>query len=115
MLRETFEYDNIFAGNVMPVVTESVEVAESQTIAKYSIVELDASGKVVFPAGEIDVNKVYGITTEAIVTEAGENKPVVLFMTGEFNERKIVVPEGKTIAEYKPALRKLGIFLKTIV
>ena len=50
-----------------------------------------------------------------MVTGEGETKPIVLYMTGEFNENKIVVPEGKTLEDYKPVLRKLGIFLKPVV
>ena len=41
MLTETMSYDNIFAGNVMPVVTEAGTVAENQNIKALAIVELD--------------------------------------------------------------------------
>lgn len=115
MIQESFAYDNIFAGNVMPVVTETGTVAENQTIAQYAIVELNASNQVITPAEVIDPTKAYAIAAEAVSTGAGETKSVVLYMTGEFNEDKIVIPEGKTVADYKPVLRKLGIFLKTIV
>lgn len=115
MLTETMSYDNIFAGNVMPVVTEAGTVAENQNIKALAIVELDASGKVVAPGSTPDETKAYAIAAEAVVTREGETKPIVLYMTGEFNENKIVVPEGKTLEDYKPVLRKLGIFLKPVV
>lgn len=116
MIQETFVYENIFAGNVMPVVIETGTVAEKQEIQQFAIVELDANGFVVAPAGEeIDVNKAYAIAAEAVTTKAEETKKIVLYMTGEFNENKIVAPEGKTVSDYKVALRKLGIFLKPTV
>lgn len=114
MIQETFTYDNLFAGNVMPVVTEKATVAESQTIAQYAIIELNASNQVIAPTGTIDPSKAYAIAAEAVTTGVGETKLIVLYMTGEFNEAKIVVPAGKTLADYKVPLRKLGIFLKSV-
>lgn len=115
MKTETMTYDNIFAGNVMPVVTEAGTVAQNQTIEALAIVELDDNGNVVAPGETVDESKAYAIAAEAVATEVGETKPIVLYMTGEFNENKIVLPEGKTLANYKPTLRKIGIFLKPVV
>lgn len=115
MKTETMNYDNIFAGNVMAVVTEAGIVAENQNIQALAIVEIDASGNVIAPGEVVDGTKAYAIAAEEVVTGAGETIPIVLYMTGEFNESKIVVPEGKTLKDYKPVLRKLGIFLKPVV
>ncbi len=114
MIQETFAYNDFFAGNVMPVVTEKGTAAENQNIAQYALVELNASNQIIFPTGTIDVTKVYAIAAEGVTTGAGETKPITIYLTGEFNEAKIVIPVGKTIADYKIPLRKLGIFLKSV-
>lgn len=112
MLTESFVPENIFAGNVMPVVTETGTVPENQTIKKLAIVEKDSSGKIVVPSGTIDVSKAYALAAEEVVTGAGVTSPISLYMTGEFRASSIIVPIGKTVEDYKVPLRKLGIFIK---
>ncbi len=110
------EYENLFAGSVQPVVTESITVAASQELVLGQVVELDASGNAVAPSGEtIDPTKAYGIMAAPVTTEAAETKESVVFLTGEFNQDKIIIPDGEDLADYKLALRKLGIFLKLAV
>ncbi|WP_058953167.1 hypothetical protein [Clostridium tyrobutyricum] len=112
MITEEFSPENIFAGNVMPVVTEKAVAALNQNITKLSVVEKDAQGNIVIPSGaEIDPGKAYGIASEGVVT-TDETKNIVLYMTGEFKGTSIIVPEGKTIEDYRVPLRKLGIFTK---
>lgn len=109
---EIFVPENIFAGNVMPVVTDKGVVPESQIIKKLSIVEKDSTGKIIAPSGTIDPTKVYAIAAEEVITEAGKTKDIVMYMTGEFKTSSIVFPESKTVEDYRVPLRKLGIFLK---
>ena len=91
MVSEVFTPENIFAGNVMPVVTEAALVA---------------------PGDTIEPGNAYGIAAEEVTTGEGETKSIVLYMTGEFNASSIVFPDGKTVEDYRMPLRKLGIFLK---
>lgn len=113
MLLDEFSPEDIFAGNVMPVVTESAIAASNQNIPKLSIVEKNDEGNIVVPSGEtIDTLKAYGVASEEVVTSESETKPIILYMTGEFRGKNIVVPEGKTIEDYRVPLRKLGIFIK---
>ncbi|MBV4427175.1 hypothetical protein [Clostridium tyrobutyricum] len=112
MITEEFSPENIFAGNVMPVVTEKAVVALNQNVAKLSIVEKDAQGNIVIPSGEeINPENAYGIASEGVAT-TDETKNIVIYMTGEFKGTSIIVPEGKTIEDYRVSLRKLGIFIK---
>ncbi|MBA4510217.1 hypothetical protein H1057_19625 [Clostridium sporogenes] len=112
MVSEIFTPENIFAGNVMPVVTEAALVDVKQTIKKLSIVEKNPTGKIVAPGDTIEAGNAYGIAAEEVTTGEGETKSIVLYMTGEFNASSIVFPDGKTVEDYRTPLRKLGIFLK---
>lgn len=117
MLLSEFNHDNLFAGNgVQPPVTQPVTVAANQSLERGAVFELNSSGEAVVPTGApIDPSKVYGIMAETVVTDGAGTTESAAYMTGEFNERKIIVPEGVTLEDYRPSLRKLGIFLKSTV
>ncbi|CDX01293.1 Hypothetical protein DPCES_1406 [Desulfitobacterium hafniense] len=55
----------------------------------------------------------YAILAEDIVGST-DGAVGVLYMSGEFNEDALIVPEGETVASYKGDLRKIGIFLKSL-
>lgn len=112
-LLDSFTPDNLFAGNVQPVVTEVITVAADQNLVKGAVFELDLNGNAVVPTGApIEPSKVYGIMSETVITAVGETKPSVAYMTGEFNKNSLVFPDGTTVSDYKVPLRKIGIFLK---
>lgn len=112
--RRKYEPKNFFAGD-FPIVPESGTAAAD--IPEFTPVTMDADGKITPIAaakGSGDtattstVGEVIGITAEA----AEKDGPVVYYQTGEFFASAINLPEGVTLAELKPALRKLTIFLK---
>jgi len=47
-----------------------------------------------------------------ISTGTGETKPFPIYLAGEFVMAEVVVPDTKTAADYKDALRAKGIILK---
>jgi uncharacterized radical SAM superfamily protein len=95
---------NFFAGD-FPTVPETGTAGAK--IAEYTPVTKDESGKIVAITKDTLAN-VIGITAAA----AGNEEPVVYYMTGEFHADAINVPDGTTIEEIKDACRKISIFLK---
>lgn len=108
---EATSFDNLFAGSVVPVATCPIVVAPNQSLVVGAVIELNAEGNAVTPT---DANKVYGIMTETVVT-TDKPKLSVAYLSGEFNENKIVLPDGALKDDYKRSLRKISIFLKSVV
>ena len=108
--------ENFIAG-AFPIVTENGNVKEGATIRKFvPIIEgedgieeitaaaLPTTGENASP-GSLD--KLVGIAADD-----SDNGKVVYYLTGEFFGNALTLPEGVTTKDIKPALRKLGIFLK---
>lgn len=51
---------------------------------------------------------IYGITADS----ANTGEDAVIYLTGEFFAKGLVLPEGVTVADVEIALRDIGIFLK---
>jgi hypothetical protein len=112
---EEYTPKNIFSGNVMPVVTDTIILAASQSARELSVIYYDETKKEFFTQGAegqtADASKAYALST--IDVEAGEvSVEIPVYLTGEFNKSAVVLPEGKLIEDYILPLRKLGIFLK---
>lgn len=112
----TCEAKNFFAGD-FPTLTESGTAGEA--LAEHTPVTKDSDGKIVAVAAasgsgenatEATTGDVIGITA----AEAAEDEPVVYYMTGEFFEEALNMPEGVTVEDIKEPLRKLSIFLRTL-
>ena len=100
------EAKNFFAGDFQTL-------AESGTaggaLAEHMPVTEDADGKIVAVTAETAAN-VVGITAAA----AAADEPVVYYMTGEFFQEALSLPDGVTVEAIKGPLRKLSIFLRTL-
>ena len=101
-----YEPKNFFAGD-FPTLTESGtaggELAEHMPVAE------DAEGKIVAVTAETAAN-VVGITAAA----AAADEPVVYYMTGEFFQEALNLPNGVTVEDIKGPLRKMSIFLRKL-
>lgn len=108
--------ENFIAGS-FPMATDIGVVKEGATIRKLApIIEgengleeitaaaLPTTGENASP-GSLD--KLVGIAADD-----SDNGKVVYYLTGEFFGNALTLPEGVTTKDIKPALRKLGIFLK---
>jgi hypothetical protein len=119
--------DDFLAGDY-PIIRKAIEVTAGAVIGKRTTVKLvdgkispviyvaetEADGATVTPAKTAEENTLeglYGIAAEAADGGTG-GVTVVVYLTGEFFESAITLPENVTSAMVKPALRKLGIFLK---
>lgn len=96
--------DNFNAGGY-PVVTDSDTIKAGANIRKRAPLVKGENG--IEEAGAETLDKIIGIAAD--VPSGGE---VVYYLTGEYFADAIVLPDGVTVEALKPALRKLGIFLK---
>lgn len=103
----TCEPKNFFAGDFQTL-TES-GTAGSELAEHMPVVE-DEEGKIVAVTTETAAN-VMGITAAAAAA-AGE--PVVYYITGEFFQEALNLPNGVTVEDIKRPLRKMSIFLRKL-
>lgn len=96
--------DNFFAGSY-PVVKDYGEVKTGATVRKYAPIVQGATG--IEEAASTTLDKLIGIAADE--PSGGE---VIYYLTGEFFTEALTLPTGVTADALKPALRKLGIFLK---
>lgn len=106
--------ENFFAGD-FPVVTDFGAVKESATIRKHVPIVQGEEGieeltKEMISAGEEDGSGLDNLI--GISADESSNAEITYYLTGEFFAEGITLPEGVTVAELKPAFRKLGIFIK---
>lgn len=110
--------ENFIAGG-FPIVTEWGNVKEGATIRKFAPVidgengieeitaaTLPTTGENANP-GSLD--KIVGIAADD-----SSNGKVIYYLTGEFFANALTLPLGVTAKDIKPALRKIGIFLKEL-
>lgn len=69
----------------------------------------DEEGKIVAVTTETAAN-VMGITAAA----AAADEPVVYYITGEFFQEALNLPNGVTVEDIKRPLRKMSIFLRKL-
>ncbi|HBJ1646044.1 hypothetical protein EXM65_10475 [Clostridium botulinum] len=106
---------NIFSGNIMPVVTNSIKLAAAQVASELSVVYYDSTKKEYFTVEsetqKADASKAYGLSALDIASSDKEIE-IPVYLTGEFKKECIVIPKGKDLDELTIALRSKGIFLK---
>lgn len=112
----TFTPDNLFAGS-FPVVTDQVTIASGQNLKRGAVLgKITASGQYVLSdAGATDGSQTpVAILAEDVDASSGD-KEATVYLTGEFNARRITYGSGHTVATVKDALRQVGIFIKNTV
>ncbi|MFS0766045.1 head decoration protein [Peribacillus phoenicis] len=110
----SFEYDNLFAGGVQPVVTDSIIVKSGQSYVRGSVLAKGADGIAVLvdsASATASIKKPFGILTDD-VDATTENVPTTVYLTGEFNQEALVFGGTDTFNTHKGALRDIGIILK---
>lgn len=100
------EAKNFFAGD-FPTLTETGTAGGE--LAEHTPVTKDTDGKIVAVTTETAA-AVVGITA----AEAEADEPAVYYMTGEFFEEALNLPDGVTVESIKEPLRKMSIFLRTL-
>ena len=117
-MSEIFTPDKLFAGHVMPLVTEKGVVASGAgSVVRGTVMgRITASGKLVpVDSGSVDGSEVpYGIICDTVDATAAD-VPCALYMTGEFNEAALTFGGTDDADTHRVALRGLGIFLKPTI
>lgn len=114
---DNYEYDNLRAGGVQPVVTDGIVLAAGQAYVRGTVLGVvTASGE----ATEVDSAATDGSETPyAILQEdvdaTSESKPGAIYLTGEFNEHALVFGGSDTADDHRKKMREIGLFLKTNV
>lgn len=112
---KVLEFDNLLAGFQSDVVTESITVAAEQELSVGQVIALNATGEAIAMTGASTATEVYGIMADAVATAAGETRAAVIYKRGEFNSRKIILPDGSDAIAYKKALSNIGITLRNTI
>ena len=102
----TCEAKNFFAGDFQTLTETGTAGGE---LAEHTPVTEDSEGKIVAVTAETVAN-VVGITAAA----AAVDEPVVYYMTGEFFQEALNLPNGVTAEDIKEPFRKLSIFLRKL-
>ena len=107
LTRQTFSTapDYFIAGTNIGVTTTVKEAGE--TLAAHTPVLL-ADGKAAAVKSSSALTGLYGITADCAESGTG----AVMYLTGEFFAKGLVLPDGVTAADVEVALRSIGIFLK---
>jgi len=110
---DTFTPDNLFAGNVFPVVMDKGTITGASLTRGTVLGQVTTGGKLV----AVDSTKSDGSqTVYAILAEDADaseaDKVVPICLTGEFNEARLIFGGTDTAATHKSNARKVGIFFK---
>lgn len=116
-MSEIYTPDNLFAGHVMPKVTDYGTIASGQNLTRGAVLgRVTANGKLKL----VDKNatdgsqNVYAILAEDVDATAAD-KVAPVYLTGEFNENALILATGTTAADVKASARAVGIFIKSPV
>lgn len=117
-MAENFEYENLFVGSVYPVVTEKATIVSGAgSLARGTVLGLvTASGKlnIVNSTKSDGTQTVYAVLDEAVDATSAD-KVTSVYLTGEFNQAKLVFGGTDTYATHKVSARKIGLFFKPAI
>jgi hypothetical protein len=117
----SIEYDNLMAGGVSPVVAKGVMLKAGGVRVRGTVLgrvgEEDGIDIVdVVNSTKTDGSeKPYGILADVAVDATTEDQRASVYLTGEFNRDALIFGGTDTVATHEPAMREVGIFVKTTV
>ncbi len=114
---DNYEYDNLFAGGVQPVVTDAITLVSGQSYVRgtvLGVVTSSGEAKPVDSAVTDGAEIPYAILQEDVDATEGA-QPGAVYLTGEFNENALTFGGTDTADTHRKKLREIGLFLKTNV
>lgn len=110
------EYDNLIAGNNVPIVLKGVTVAADQGVLKkgsvLGIVTATGKGLLCMAASEDGSKEAKYVLADDV--DATEEVVVQCYQSGELNRGALIFDSTDTAEMHEDELRKNGIFLKDI-
>lgn len=110
-------YDKLFVSGAFPVVTDTLVISSGQNLTRGTVLGIVTTGG---EAVKVDSTAVDGsavayaiLAQDTDATLADVTAPV--YLTGEVNGDALIFGGTDTKATHKNALRKIGIFVKTVV
>ena len=114
-MAEIYTPDNLFAGNVAPVVADIATIVSGAGILTRGTVLglVTLSGKLtIVDSSKSDGTQLpYAVLAENVDATSAD-KDCGVYLTGEFNNDKLVFGGTDTAATHKVNARKIGIFFK---
>lgn len=114
----TFTPDNLIAGNQVPLLTKSIELAiGTETLKRGSVISVE--GKLanstttgVDPDIVTTYDSVDGILTDDVTLSESGKTYATIYISGEFNSSHMITGADTTVADFARELRTLGIYVK---
>lgn len=113
--KTSMEYDQLIVGT-FPVVMDKVTLLAGATYVRGSvlgIITASQKAKLVDKAQADGSQTAYAILAETVDATAAD-KVAPVYLSGEFNQDKLVFGGTDTAADHKAALRNLNIYLKQV-
>lgn len=114
---ESMTYDKLFVSGTFPVITDELIIKSGSNLVRGTVLGvITVGGKAVaVDSTAVDGSEVaYAILSQDTdATLADKVAPV--YLTGEYNGAALTFGGTDTKATHKSALRKIGIFIKTVV
>lgn len=121
---ETYEpqHDNLFAATqIMPIVADELMLQAGGGILKagtvLGLITADEEAVTVDSSASDGSEEPYAVLAEDTDTGAasGNAVPAPVYLTGEFNQARMIFGGSDTYETHKAAARKVGIFFKPVV
>jgi hypothetical protein len=112
----TYTPDNLIAGN-FPIITDTGTLVSGESVVRGEVLgKITTGGKL---AASLLASDDGSETPDCIAAEtvdaSSADKPIAVYLTGEFNSAAMTIGTGHTAASIKDGLRGKGIFLKTVI
>ena len=115
----TFEYDNLIAGNAVPLLAAEVTLAKNQgVVEKGTVLGVVSATGLAVPVDDTNADgseNPHSILTDDVDTGDGsatDDFVTTAYVSGLFNSAALIFGGDDVVADHELALRKLGIFLK---
>jgi len=115
----TFEYDNLIAGNAVPLLAAEVTLAKNQgVVEKGTVLGVVSATGLAVPVDDTNADgseNPHSILTDDVDTGDGsatDDFITTAYVSGLFNSAALIFGGDDVVADHELALRKLGIFLK---
>ena len=113
---ESLSYDQLFAGNVSPIVADTATITGGSYVRGTVLGLVTASGKltIVDSTKSDGTQAPYAVLAGDVDASSGDKSGTVYY-TGEFNTSKLVFGGTDTAATHKAAARKVGMYFKSVI